>query len=87
MQIFLKYAFLLRDFIVNTLVPFFTTVPDGIDTSYLGFTFAEGFTLRTYTIPWFFGDVTIGEFCLTIFIPTVIVIRLLKFLWDAIPLV
>lgn len=82
----LRLSQMFMDFLVNSVVPFFTEIPDGIDIFYFSFTLLDGFQLRTLTLPWLFGNITIAEFVLVYGLLGIFGIRLIKTLWDVLPI-
>lgn len=86
MFILLEWSQMFMDFMVNSVVPFFTEIPEGIDIFYFSFTLLDGFQLRTLTLPWLFGNYSFGEFILVYGLLGIIGIRLIKLVWDVLPI-
>lgn len=91
MEVLLRWSQLFFEFFTNTVVPFFTETPESLTT----FIYIWGprpnnvliwdWHLHPIEIPWLFGDISIGQLILTVLIPAIVVIRLVKTLWDALP--
>ena len=85
MAVFLRFASQFLGFLRDTLVPFFTEVPDGLPYIYLEYSLsARDFVWRVGHLPWLFGDVTFGEFLLVTGLTGLLVFRLIKFFLDII---
>lgn len=68
-------------FVTYELVPFFTEVQDAISVPYFDVDWATlDVTINHFNIPWFFGNLTIGEWLLIGGVIGIFGLRLIKFM-------